>query len=126
MTREERKVYFVEHLRDSILQADTITRYQAHALGRQWGWLSANDIRALENMNPVEGGDEYLVPLNMAPANEEKEQPDAKAQSGKERDAKEKQKQEKQLENTEDTEVKENTEKDEKRQGVDTPLPDGR
>lgn len=68
MTRAERKVYFVEHVRDSILQADTITRFQAHALGRQWGWLSVNDIRALENLNPVDGGDEYLVPLNMTPA----------------------------------------------------------
>lgn len=71
MTEAERKVYFVEHVRDSILQADTITRYQAHALGRQWGWLSVNDIRVLENMNPVADGDEYLVPLNMAAAGAE-------------------------------------------------------
>ena len=78
MTAAERKVYFVEHVRDSILQADTTTRFQAYALGRQWGWLSVNDIRALENMNPVEGGDEYLVPLNMTPANGEL--PDARAQ----------------------------------------------
>jgi HK97 family phage portal protein len=78
MTKSERAVYFVEHVRDSILQADTMTRYQAHALGRQWGWLSVNDIRALENMNPVEGGDEYLVPLNMTPANEEQPLPNAK------------------------------------------------
>jgi hypothetical protein len=32
------------------------------------GWLSANDIREFENMNPIEGGDIYLVPLNMQPA----------------------------------------------------------
>jgi len=37
-------------------------------VGRQNGWLSANDIRRLENMNPIEGGDVYLVPLNMVPA----------------------------------------------------------
>lgn len=34
---------------------------------RQWGWLSVNDIRRLENMPPVEGGDTYLTPLNMQP-----------------------------------------------------------
>jgi HK97 family phage portal protein len=78
MTASERRLYFVEHVRDSILQADTMTRYQAHALGRQWGWLSVNDIRALENMNPVAGGDEYLVPLNMTPANSELPLPNAK------------------------------------------------
>ena len=75
MTEGERAVYFVEHLRADILQADTITRYHAHALGRQWGWLSVIDIRALENMNPVVGGDEYLLPLYMTPANYEEEHP---------------------------------------------------
>jgi HK97 family phage portal protein len=95
MTKAERAVFFVEHLRESILQADTITRYQAHALGRQWGWLSVNDIRSLENMNPVEGGDEYLVPLNMSPADGEEEQPLPDAKSAKvTKGAKEKQLQE--------------------------------
>ena len=44
------------------------SRYSAYAVARQNGWMSANDIRKLENMNPVEGGDVYLVPLNMVPA----------------------------------------------------------
>jgi len=65
MRPEERRTYFVEHVRDAILQADTTTRYQAYAMGRQWGWLSVNDIRAIENLNPVENGDQYLRPLNM-------------------------------------------------------------
>lgn len=34
------------------------------------GWLSANDIRRMENMDPVENGDIYLVPLNMVPADQ--------------------------------------------------------
>ncbi len=68
MRPEERRTYFVEHVRDAILQADTTTRYQAYATARQWGWMSVNDIRANENMNPVENGDEYLVPLNMRDA----------------------------------------------------------
>ncbi len=68
MRARERQEYFVEHVRAAMLQADTVTRYQAYALGRQWGWFSANDIRDLENMNPIENGDEYLVPLNMVEA----------------------------------------------------------
>jgi HK97 family phage portal protein len=68
MRLAEREVFFVEHVRDAILQADTATRYQAYAIGRQWGWLSVNDIRDLENMNPVDDGDQYLVPMNMVDA----------------------------------------------------------
>jgi HK97 family phage portal protein len=67
-SKQERQMFFVEHLPDSILKTDTKGRYDAYAVGRQWGWLSANDIRQRENMNPVDGGDEYLVPLNMIPA----------------------------------------------------------
>lgn len=66
----ERATYFVEHVRDAILQADTATRYAAYAVGRQWGWLSVNDIRAMENMNPVDDGDQYLVPMNMVDASQ--------------------------------------------------------
>lgn len=65
---EERARFFAEHLVDALLRGDTMTRYQAYAVGRQWGWLSANDVRERENMNPVDGGDAYLVPLNMVPA----------------------------------------------------------
>ncbi|MFJ8863622.1 phage portal protein [Streptomyces sp. NPDC102451] len=65
---EERERYYAEFLVDSLLRGDTLTRYQAYAVGRQWGWLSANDIRERENLNPVDGGDAYLVPLNMVPA----------------------------------------------------------
>lgn len=64
----ERARYFAEYLVDALLRGDTATRYAAYATGRQWGWLSVNDIRARENMNPVDGGDEYLVPLNMVEA----------------------------------------------------------
>lgn len=62
------EVYFAEFLLEGLLRGDTKSRYEAYALARQWGWLSVNDIRRLENMNPVEGGDTYLEPLNMVPA----------------------------------------------------------
>jgi HK97 family phage portal protein len=64
----EARMYFAEFLVEGLLRGDIQSRYQAYATGRQWGWMSANDVRRLENMNPIEGGDAYLVPLNMIPA----------------------------------------------------------
>ncbi|HLI51911.1 MAG TPA: phage portal protein [Thermomicrobiaceae bacterium] len=60
--------YFAEFLLDNLLRGDIGTRYGAYATGRQNGWLSVNDIRRMENLNPVPGGDAYLQPLNMTPA----------------------------------------------------------
>ena len=54
----------------SLLRGDTLARFQAYAVGRNWGWLSVNDIRRLENMNAIDEGDVYLQPLNMIPAGE--------------------------------------------------------
>lgn len=50
-----------------LTRGDIATRMNSYATGRQWGWFSVNDIRRLEDMPPVEGGDEYLQPLNMVP-----------------------------------------------------------
>ncbi len=52
---------------EGFLRGDTATRYAAYASGRQQGWLSVNDIRELEDMNPVPQGDGYLEPVNMRP-----------------------------------------------------------
>lgn len=70
LTPQERETYFVEFLVDGLLRGDIESRYKAYATGRQNGWLSANDIRGLENQNPIDGGDVYLVPLNMVPADQ--------------------------------------------------------
>jgi HK97 family phage portal protein len=61
---------FAEHLVEDMLRGDIQSRYAAYAVGRQWGWLCADDIRERENMNPLPGGTGqiYLVPQNMAPA----------------------------------------------------------
>jgi HK97 family phage portal protein len=61
-------LYYPEHSVEGLLRGDIKSRYDAYAIGRANGWLSANDIRSLENMNRIEGGDVYLQPLNMAPA----------------------------------------------------------
>ena len=69
--------FFAEFLMDALVRGDLATRYEAYATGRQWGWLSADDVRRLENMNPLpEGqGDIYMVPLNMIPAGQLGEDP---------------------------------------------------
>lgn len=67
--RERGRIY-AEHLVDGLLRGDIKSRYEAYAVGRQNGWLSANDIRELENMNPIDGGNVYLVPMNMIPADQ--------------------------------------------------------
>ncbi len=61
-------VYFAEFLFEGFMRGDQESRNRAYATARQWGWLSVNDIRRLENMNAIEGGDVYLQPLNMVPA----------------------------------------------------------
>lgn len=55
---------------NGLLRGDTVSRFQAYAQARQWGWLSANDVRELEDLNPIEGGDIYMMPLNMVPVGE--------------------------------------------------------
>ncbi|MDF3842679.1 phage portal protein [Pseudomonas citronellolis] len=65
---QDRRTYFIEFNLSGLLRGDQKSRYEAYAIGRQWGWLSVNDIRRLENMPPVPGGDIYLQPLNMVDA----------------------------------------------------------
>jgi len=61
---------------DGLQRGDTKSRYEGYAIGRTWGWLSTNDVRTLEDMDPVEGGDVYLQPLNMVPADIAEASPD--------------------------------------------------
>eukprot|EP01030_Chromulinospumella_sphaerica_P016886 gene16886-16702_t len=62
---QDRAHYFIEFNLSGLLRGDQKSRYESYAIGRQWGWLSVNDIRRLENLPPVAGGDVYLQPLNM-------------------------------------------------------------
>jgi len=48
---------------DGLLRGDQATRYAAFSTGIQSGFLSINDIHALEDMPPADGGDVYRVPL---------------------------------------------------------------
>lgn len=66
LTRQDRRVLFFEHLVDGLLRGDITSRYEAYNTAIQAGWMNRNEVRVRENLNPVEGLDEYLVPLNMA------------------------------------------------------------
>lgn len=61
--------YFAKLSPEGLLRGDLKSRYDSYAIGRNWGWLSVNDIRALEDLNPIsDGGNVYLEPMNMRPA----------------------------------------------------------
>lgn len=59
--------FFAKHTLAGLLRGDTKSRHEAYALAIQWGWMSPNEARRLEDMNPYAGGDLYQRPLNMAP-----------------------------------------------------------
>ncbi len=71
----DRRRYYPEFVVAGLLRGDQKSRYDAYAVARQWGWLSVNDIRRLENMTPVEGGDAYLSPLNMTQVGQKTPEP---------------------------------------------------
>ena len=67
---KEKGVFYVRFNMDGLMRGDYKSRMEGYAIGRQNGWLNANDIRALENMNPIpeeQGGNVYLVNGNMIP-----------------------------------------------------------
>jgi len=57
--------YIYRYNLNAFERGDIGSRYRSYAVGRQWGWLSVNDVRTFEDMNTIDGGDEYLTPLNM-------------------------------------------------------------
>ena len=64
----EKQQYFIKFNVDGLLRGDYQSRMNGYAVGRQNGWLSANDIREMENLNPIseeEGGNLYLINGNM-------------------------------------------------------------
>ncbi len=69
-TESERKLYSVLFNINGLLRGKMNERFQSYATGRQWGWLSQNDVRDLEDLNPIQDGDQYLIPLNMVPVSQ--------------------------------------------------------
>lgn len=70
LSEEEKSTYFFKLNVEGLLRGDYASRMNGYATARQNGWMSANDIRQLEDLDriPVElGGDLYLVNGNMLP-----------------------------------------------------------
>lgn len=68
LNESEQEKYFAKFNVDGLLRGDFQSRMNGYAVGRQNGWLSANDIRELEDLNRIpaeEGGDRYLCNGNM-------------------------------------------------------------
>ena len=68
LAAEEKKGYFIKFNVDGLLRGDYQSRMNGYAIGRQNGWMSANDIRELENLDRIPeelGGDLYLINGNM-------------------------------------------------------------
>ena len=66
----EKNEYFVKFNLEGLLRGDYQSRMNGYAIGRQNGWMSANDIRELENLDLIpdaDGGNLYLVNGNMLP-----------------------------------------------------------
>lgn len=62
LSEDGRQTHFIEHNAEGLLRGDTRERFESYKIGREMGWLSANEIRQRENLNRIEGGDEYLRP----------------------------------------------------------------
>ena len=64
LTPDEKKKYFFKFNVDGLLRGDYQSRMNGYATARQNGWMSANDIRELENLDRIpaeQGGDLYLI-----------------------------------------------------------------
>ena len=69
LSDSEKGQYFVKFNVDGLLRGDYASRMQGYATARQNGWMSANDIRELEDMNMIpeeEGGDLYVINGSMS------------------------------------------------------------
>ena len=70
LTEEEKKELFFKFNVEGLLRGDYASRMNGYATARQNGWMSANDIRELEDLDRIPeelGGDLYLVNGNMLP-----------------------------------------------------------
>lgn len=72
LNEDEKQRYFFKFNLEGLLRGDYESRMSGYATARQNGWMSANDIRELENLDKIpaeEGGDLYLINGNMLPLN---------------------------------------------------------
>lgn len=66
-TLDERMTMQAEFSLDALMRGDITSRYQAYATAVQNGFKTRNEVRQLENDEPVEGGDVLTAQTNLAP-----------------------------------------------------------
>ena len=72
MEREEG--YYIKFNVDALLRGTLLDRFNAYAIGKQWGFLNTNEIRGIEDLNGIgPDGEIYMQPLNMAPLGSDQE-----------------------------------------------------
>lgn len=68
LSDSEREEYYFEFMLDGLMRGDAKSRYEAYKQGIDSGFLTRNEVRRRENLDPLKGLDEPLQPLNMVPA----------------------------------------------------------
>jgi HK97 family phage portal protein len=70
--------YFAEHSVSGLLRGDHASRSAYYVSALQNGWMTVNEIRELENLNPIgPEGDKHFVQLNMTTLDKVGEEPPA-------------------------------------------------
>ena len=68
---EEQSTYYFAFMTNDLVRADIAARFDAYAKAIGNGIVSANEIRAMEDMSPLPGGDALRAPLNTAPVGQD-------------------------------------------------------
>jgi len=64
LTESEKDDYFFKFNVNALLRGDLKSRYEAYEKALRMGWMNVNEVRELEEMNKIEGGDRYFVEMN--------------------------------------------------------------
>lgn len=67
LVAEQRTIYYAKHTVQALLRGNNASRAEFYSKGLLSGWTNINEVRDLEDLNPITGGDTNFVPLNMAP-----------------------------------------------------------
>lgn len=74
--RADQDAVFAEFTVEGLMRGDAPARYDGYQKAILTGWMNRNEARALENMNPEDGLDDFLEPMNMETVGEEPEPDD--------------------------------------------------
>lgn len=66
-----RRTFFSEFITAALLRGDTKSRFDAYRVAINSGWMNRNEVRSLENLNPVDALDGYWQPVNVISVGEE-------------------------------------------------------